>query len=484
MTFFPDLSTFVTIGSLSIKWYAVLILTGAFIAYWISQRNILKMGYPASLTDDLFFGALIAGIIGARLWYVLFYNLEGYLKNPLSIFMTWEGGMAIQGGLMLGALYAFFFLKKRKISFLRMADAIVPNILIAQAIGRWGNFLNQEAYGYVVSESYYKFFPAFIKNTMFIGGQYRTPTFLYESVLNLVGFFLIAIVLKRFSENKRGDLLYAYLMWYGFIRFWVEGLRSDSLMFMGFRTAQLLSILYLLIGVAGKLGLLRRFYKQPKPILLFDLDGTLLDTEPLIIESMTRVLKKYRPDVTVDRETGISFLGPTLTQSLSRFLKEEEIPEAFEMYRTINRDLHKDNLQPIEHAPELIKALKEQGYTLGIVSSKKKDMVEYGLEVTQLKAYFDVIIGYDEVTAHKPDPQGILKACEALKVGHDDVVYVGDTYTDIAAAHNAGVYSIAYMTHPERQDAIHNEKPNAKVTDLLEILDLLKQDISWTNSLT
>jgi phosphatidylglycerol:prolipoprotein diacylglycerol transferase len=188
MVFFKDLSSFVDIGTLSIKWYAVLILVGAFSAFYVSQRNLKKLGYPSEMVDDLFFGSLVFGIIGARLWYVLFYDLQTYLADPLSIIMTWQGGMAIQGGLVLGALFAFFFLKRKGLSFLRFADAIVPNILISQAIGRWGNFMNQEAYGKVVDEAYYNLFPAFIKDNMFIGGAFREPTFLYESILNIIVF--------------------------------------------------------------------------------------------------------------------------------------------------------------------------------------------------------------------------------------------------------------------------------------------------------
>ena len=281
MSFFPDFRTFLEIGPLSIKWYAIFILSGAIIAYSISARGIKKMGYSSSVADDLFFGALIFGIIGSRLWYVLFYDLSYYLSNPITIFMTWNGGMAIQGGLILGGLYAYFFLKKKNISFLRMADVVVPTILIAQALGRWGNFMNQEAYGRVVDEAYFNLFPAFIKNTMFIDGAYREPTFLYESVLNIIGYILIVYVLKRFSENKRGDLLYAYLMWYGISRFWVEGLRTDSLMFMGLRMAQITSIVFIVIGLLGKLGVYDKFMKKKKPTILFDFDGTLGDTEPL-----------------------------------------------------------------------------------------------------------------------------------------------------------------------------------------------------------
>jgi phosphatidylglycerol:prolipoprotein diacylglycerol transferase len=145
MRFFEDIQTFVTIGPISIKWYGLLILLGAFIAYYLSLRNLKKMGYDTSMSDDLFIGALLSGVVGSRIWFVVFYDLGYYLRNPIEIFMTWEGGLAIQGGLVFGAAFGYWFVKRHNISFMRLADAIVPNILIAQALGRWGNFLRRLA---------------------------------------------------------------------------------------------------------------------------------------------------------------------------------------------------------------------------------------------------------------------------------------------------------------------------------------------------
>lgn len=483
MSFFPDFRTFISIGPISVKWYAICILSGAVIAYLLSAKEIKKMGYPVSVADDLFFGALIAGIVGSRLWYVLFYDLESYLANPISIIQTWNGGMAIQGGLMLGALYAYFFLKRKNISFLRMADAVVPTILIAQALGRWGNFVNQEAYGGIVSESFYKFFPAFIKNTMYIAGDYRMPTFLFESVLNVIGYFLITLGLKRYGDNKRGDLAYAYLMWYGLIRFWIEGMRTDSLMFMGLRTAQLLSILFIIIGLLGKLGVYRKFVKQDKPAILFDLDGTLLDTEPCIIYSANKVLAKYRPEIKLTKAQELGFIGPTLHQSLGVYLKEDELEEGIELYRFHNKEAHHTHLKVMEHAPEVLEKLKQAGYPLGIVSSKKKDMVEYGLKLTHLDHYFEVIIGYDEVSSHKPDPEGIIKALKEMGCSQDNAIYVGDSNTDMEATHAAGLYSVAYLFHPERADDVIATKPNSVINDLEELLPILESEHSWTHNM-
>jgi phosphatidylglycerol:prolipoprotein diacylglycerol transferase len=485
MKWFPDVSTVLEIGSIAIKWYAVLILVGAFATYFISSRNVKKLGYPDTLVDDLFFGALLSGVVGSRLWYVLFYNPSYYFAHPLEILMTWQGGLAIQGGLFLGAAYAFWFLKRRKISFMRLADVILPSILIAQAVGRWGNFLNQEAYGGVVSESFYKYFPAFIKNTMYIDGAYRTPTFLYESALNVLGFLLITYVLaKQTKTRKRGDLVYAYLMWYGLTRFWVESLRTDSLMFMGLRTAQVVSIVFILVGTLGMLGVYRKYFKPKKPILLFDLDGTLLDTEKAIIASYTQVLKEYRPDLSVTQEELLELLGPTLNVGFAKYLNPDEIDGAINRYRELNIQYHPTHVTLIEGAKDVIEQLKSQGYRVGIVSSKKKEICLLGLSQFGMENEFETIIGHDEVKKHKPNPEGIFNACKAMNVGHDDVVYVGDSSSDIFAAHEAGVFSIGFVFNPERRETLVASKPNRIVEKLSEIPTLLKEDISWTKSTT
>lgn len=486
MTFFPDISTLVQFGPISIKMYAVCILTGAFITLFVAQAKLVKMGYAKSIAEDLFFFALVFGIIGARLWYVLFYNLDTYLANPISIVMTWNGGMAIQGGLMLGAAYGYWFARKHRINFLRGADAIVPAILLAQALGRWGNFFNQEAYGRTVSEAFYTYFPSFIKDMMFIQGAYREPTFLYESVLNVIGFFAITYGLKYVMKLKRGDLFYGYLVWYGITRFFVEGLRTDSLYVWGtfIRTAQVLSILFIFIGLLGWAGVFTKVFKQPKPVILFDLDGTLLDTEPLIIETFNQTLKKYKPELKLTRDQEIGLLGPTLHESFAKYLDPENAKNAFEDYRTLNVKLHPEYIKTMPNAKTLLEALDQKGYTMAIVSSKKKDTVALGLELTGLDHYFKVIIGYDEVTKFKPDPEGLLKACEALKVSHDDAIYVGDTDTDMIAADKAGMYAVALLTHEERKAAILATKPNEAITDLMDLLPILEKKQSWTRSTT
>lgn len=484
MKFFPDLQTFLDIGPISIKWYAVLILMGAYLAYYLSYRNLKKLGYKSDLTDDLFFGALLSGVIGARLWFVLFFDLNYYITRPLEILMTWQGGLAIQGGLFGGVLFGLWFVKRHKIDFMRVADAIVPNILVAQAIGRWGNFLNQEAYGRVVQESFYSGWPQLIKDQMFIAGQFREPTFLYESVLNIVGFLLIVLVLKKFSKPKRGDMVYAYLMWYGVTRFFIEGLRADSLMFMGLRSAQLVSIAFIVVGVLGTLGLFRKLIKREKPIILFDFDGTLMDTEPAIIESFKQVFTKYAPDMIITREMELSFLGPTLWETFGKYLPNESADKLVEEYRVINFAMHTTHVKPIEGAIELLSGLKDQGYQMGIVSSKLTDAIDLGLNLFEMKEYFDVIIGLEQVKKHKPDPEGLLEACKKLGKGHDSAIYIGDTPGDVLAGINAGMFTIAFAADKERKEMLEKMKPTRLISSLSEINEVLKEDVEWTYSTT
>ena len=252
MTFFPDSKTFLQIGSLSIAWYAILIITGAFIAYKIGQHNFKKMGYNKDILSDYFFGLLIIGIIGARIWYVIFMWDELYASNPIEIIMFRHGGLAIQGGIITGLIFSWWYFKKHNIDFLVAGDAIMPGVLIAQALGRWGNFFNQEAYGSAVSLDFLQslHLPQFIIDGMYINGTYYHPTFLYESVANVIGFFVIYFVIRKI-QTKQGEQFFSYFIWYGIFRFFIEGLITDSLYFMGLRTAQLVSLVFVVVGIFG-----------------------------------------------------------------------------------------------------------------------------------------------------------------------------------------------------------------------------------------
>lgn len=252
MRFFENFHTFVTIGSISIQWYAVVILTGAIIAYYLGKYRFKQLGYDPEILSDYFFMLMFIGILGARIWYVIFTFKDMYMDNPMEIFAIWHGGLAIQGGIFAGLIYSYYYFKKYDIPILVAGDAILPGVLIAQAMGRWGNFFNHEAFGTEVSLSFLKslHLPSCIIDNMFIEGAYHHPTFLYESIGNIIAFLLIIFVVKKFQKHN-GAQFFSYFVFYGIVRFFVEGMRTDSLMFGPIRMAQFISICFLFVGIIG-----------------------------------------------------------------------------------------------------------------------------------------------------------------------------------------------------------------------------------------
>ncbi|MCI5773143.1 MAG: prolipoprotein diacylglyceryl transferase, partial [Erysipelotrichaceae bacterium] len=311
MEFFPNPKTFLAIGPLSIQWYAVLIIIGISVAYVFSKKDFKENGYKQETLDDLLIGCLLCGIICARLWFCLFWDAEYYFSDISHLLDIRGGGLAIQGGLIGGSLYGLYYAKKHKMSFFRGADVVATNILISQAIGRWGNFINQEAYGQVVSEAYFNWAPAFIKEGMFINGEYRQPTFLWESILDLLGFIVLRFGYKKYGHGKRGDMTCLYLMWYGVSRFIVESFRTDNLMFLGLRMSRVMALLFVIVGACGLIFIrLRKNHK--KPVVLFDLDGTLLDTKPAILDTYRHLFAKYDKEENFTEAVQIEVQGPPL----------------------------------------------------------------------------------------------------------------------------------------------------------------------------
>ena len=236
----------ITLGPLEIRWYAVFILLGLMLGVYLAVKEAPR---KKILQDDILDFILIAfplSIIGARIYYVAF-SWSDYKDNILSVFAIWNGGIAIYGGLITGAIILYFFTQYRFIKTLDFLDVVVPSVMLAQAIGRWGNFFNQEAYGKAVDSLNY--LPGFIRDQMYIDGAYRQPTFLFESLWNLLGFVVICILRRRPKLLKQGEITAFYLIWYGCGRLLIEGLRTDSLMFLGIRVSQWLSGILILVGI-------------------------------------------------------------------------------------------------------------------------------------------------------------------------------------------------------------------------------------------
>lgn len=238
-----------TLLGIEIRWYSLLILIGIILGVLLVEREIKKLNLSTSDIFNMCFYAIIFGILGARIYYVLF-NISYYKYNILEIFAIWNGGLAIHGGLIAGTLTIYIYAKKKNLNFLRLLDIVVPSVILAQAIGRWGNFFNSEAHGFATTYSFLKnlHIPEFIIRGMNIGGIYYLPTFYFESLWCLLG-FIILLIIRRLKYTKIGVTTCLYLMWYSFGRFFIEAWRTDSLMLSGFKVAQIISIILFLASL-------------------------------------------------------------------------------------------------------------------------------------------------------------------------------------------------------------------------------------------
>lgn len=238
-----------SIFNVDIYYYSLFILIGIIIAYFLIKFETKKHNIDFNIVSNLLFYTIIIGILGARVYYVVF-NISYYLNNLFEIINIRNGGLAIHGGIISAIIFIYYYTKKHKLNFIRILDIIAPSVIIAQSIGRWGNFFNQEAYGKAVSVSrlYNLHIPKFIINGMKIDGIYYYPTFYFESIWCIIG-FIIMILLRKYKNLKLGTLTGFYLMFYSFGRFFIEALRVDSLMLFNIKMAQFVSVIGFIIGL-------------------------------------------------------------------------------------------------------------------------------------------------------------------------------------------------------------------------------------------
>ncbi|MFF2157842.1 prolipoprotein diacylglyceryl transferase [Paenibacillus chitinolyticus] len=222
------------LGPISVHWYGIILGTAALIGLLL----VIREGKRFKLQPEFFMDLLLIGvpsaIVAARIYYVAF-QWENYKNNLGEIIAIWKGGIAIYGALIGAIIAALIYVRRKGYSFWRIADICAPGLIIGQMIGRWGNFVNQEAHGGPVSESFLRstlHLPDWIVNQMNIEGIFYHPTFLYESVWNFVGLLLL-FWLRRRPFLRAGELFMSYFIWYSLGRFFIEGLRTDSLDFTG-----------------------------------------------------------------------------------------------------------------------------------------------------------------------------------------------------------------------------------------------------------
>ncbi|MBR6072604.1 MAG: prolipoprotein diacylglyceryl transferase [Acholeplasmatales bacterium] len=480
------------IGSITITYYALCILTGVVVAFIFLLKEGKKLGISS---EDIYLGTLISlplAIIGARLWYVLF-NISSF--NSFAEVLgfrngSFEGlsGLGIQGGVIVVVITLIVFSRKRGISLYRLLDAAMPTILIGQIFGRWGNFFNHELYGPVIQTEWYKnLVHGLFGGQMYISGAERHPVFFYEGTLNLCGVIFMFIIRRKDKKHLlSGDMGGIYLIWYGSVRIFTESLRlnsgvSEPLMMGPIPVSILTSVLFIIGGVTF---LIIKRFKGPKEkyydiihfieenipdAILFDLDGTILNSRLLIDRSFVHTFEHFRPDHQLTDEELDSFFGPTLYQTFSRYSNDEaEIQSMISYYREYNVANHDDVVKLFPGVYDTLEVLHKKGFKLGVVSSKAKALLQHGLELFGIDKFMDVIVSSEDVSEPKPAPDSILYAIDILenKTINDSeneentntlenknlkVLYVGDTLNDIMAAKAANIKScgVLYIKNPE-----------------------------------
>lgn len=488
-----------TIFGLEIRWYALWILLGVVVAVIMGVKEGKRIGIYA---DFVYTGILITlplAIIGARLWYVLF-NLEDFdsFAKVIGLDGGWSG-LAIQGGIITAIIVVYVYCRKTNVSLYKALDIVAPGFLIGQIFGRWGNFCNHELYGPMINnlDLFNFFFPDFITDNMYISGNYLLsglhtgyyqPMFLYESILNLIGLIGMLILRKKSKHLESGDMIGIYLIWYGIVRTITESFRFDGevLKIFNIRVSILMSVIFIVCGIVF-LILKRQFGKRTNYLdlveyiknnkidtVLFDLDGTLLDSKELIYRSFVHTFEKFYPNHELSDAELDSFFGPPLSVTFAKYTDDQkQIAEMIDYYRKYNVEAHDELVNLFPGVKETIKYLSKHNYKLGVISAKKSDLVNHALEIFKIKEYFDIVIGQDEVKNPKPNPEGIILATKKLKSKR--AVYVGDSVSDIEAGKNAKIKTcaIAYKKDNGRAPMLMEAEPDMFIDSMYGLIKAL-----------
>lgn len=242
---------FIQIGSFEIYWYSIMIVSGIIIGIYLAEKESERIGIHKEIISTFAIVATVSSIMCARIYYVIL-EWDQYYEMPWKIFAFREGGLAIHGAIIGGILTGVIYSKIMNIPFWRLADIIAPSLILGQAIGRWGNFFNQEAHGGPVSDMAYNVFiqylPDFILNQMTINNVLYHPTFLYESIWNII-IFIILIILRKYNPLC-GEIFLSYAILYSVGRFFIESMRTDSLyLFADIKMAQLISVISIILAL-------------------------------------------------------------------------------------------------------------------------------------------------------------------------------------------------------------------------------------------
>lgn len=415
--------------------FLVIAIASAFC--WFAWRRY-RQGYTLDDSTEVLVIALIGGILGGRIFYVL-QNFREYMKYLPYIFRVTDGGYGMIGSVLGVCAISFFPLKKKKMSVFRTWDALVPCILWVTGIARIARANTQEMW--------------------------------YVIAMDLVGFLIVYFL----PGTRRGDKVSFTLLWIGF-----EQMLSSI---MGWDPqAKTVFVPSIFIEAMGFLSyILLRFRKRKKPVVLFDLDGTLMDSKPMVEECFRHVFEMYGKLEEFTPQVAGEVFGPPLIDMMKKYFPDQNPDELVEEYRQYQETRSWNGYMLLfEGVEQTLESLKENGFKMAIVSSRLGNSCKLWLTQLHIRQYFNLVLGQDKIEHAKPAPDGLLMACEKLGYGHDSAIYVGDNASDVIAAKRAGMYAVAYVTDSSKLEEVKKAKPNKILNSIPEILEMLKEDHEWT----
>ena len=414
----------------------VMAVAAAFIAFAFRRY---RQGYSVDDSTEILFFCLVFGVVGGRCFWVL-QNWHEYRRYVPYVFRMRDGGFGIIGIVLADMAFTGLYLKKNNMSVFRCWDALLPGMLLMSAVARVSKAVNN---------------------------QMRLVV-----VLDLLGFLLTYFVL---GHQRRGDAAAYSLMWMGVERIvsCLNSLDPDA--------NNILVPAILLEGIGIVLWILLFFRRRQRPVILFDLDGTLMNSLPVVTECYRYLFKKYGNINDFTDMVQMEVFGPPLEVEIKKLFPDFDTDELVEDYRQYQVSHDWTGVAELfPGAEDLLKDLKERGFTLGIVSSRVTASCRDWLNFFNIKKYFSLVLGGDRIGKPKPEPDGILLACEKLGKGHDSCIYVGDNGSDVIAAKRAGVYAIGFVSEPKKEVELMEAKPNSLIYQLKDISVILRAKHEWT----
>jgi phosphoglycolate phosphatase-like HAD superfamily hydrolase/prolipoprotein diacylglyceryltransferase len=443
MVWFPDSSTIVTVGGVYIHWYAVTLVLGFIAGFFYLSRKMKDHGYQQRTADDLFLVAIVFGVFAGRVGWILenFKNYSMYAWYMLSIF---DGGTEVLTAIFGMAIGVFLYTKKNHMSFRRTIDIVLVAELIISTIAKTGRCLENPSTWLVVA-------------------------------FNCAALAILYGIRTWNKGRRRGDLASIGFMLAGMSRLLAYVFKLDTL------AVNCLWVCIASEAVGLCIYIFARNVKDTKPVILLDFDGTIMDSEGMVIGCYAYIFQKFGNLKDFTRDVQLEVLSLSLKDAMEKLFPDQNPELLVREYRDFQKSLPGKHLvNALPHTEETLKKLKEEGYVVGIVTSRISSSCESWLEDLGLRGYVDAVVGTEKIRHMKPAPDGILVTGEVLNTGHDACVYIGDSVTDVLAGKNAGVYTVGLLSYPEKEEKIIAAKPNETIKDLQELLPILEEQHAWS----